>query len=199
MPGVSGISERIDRIFHEKYKERCERRFENLSFIFGALAKSVKSKDPNLEVYIDYHKLSELIRSYFIDVIRYKEYHFNGKPGVDPFSKEWVDQVHKKNINASKVAALTCKWILGYKPIVVVSKASPGTISPVSNVIANINEHFAFNVALYALGVDIADVPDERIEEIIYNFRFRRFEEGAYFMILTVANLTASVDPNGKT
>lgn len=182
---MTGVSARILRIFEEKYLNRCETRFGNLLDVYRSLSKHVASKDANIEVLIDTHKLYDLIRSYFIDVIRYKEYHFDAAPAVDPFSKEWADQVHAKDINASKVATITAKWILKYKPISVHTKRNfeEAEHHELTFYLANINEHFAFQSALSALDVELGDVPDVNIEEFIYNFRFRPFDEGPYYMI----------------
>lgn len=152
----------------------------------------------------------EIIRSYFIDVIRYKEYHFSaddktdpvtGKAiQIDPFSERWIDEVHEKLINESKVAAYTAKWILAYKPLTIISDASldlNGAENPQhiqTKLYANINEVYALNCALSVLKVDYDDVPENRIDELIYNFRFRKFEEGLYFMILSRSYLLSEED-----
>jgi hypothetical protein len=199
MVGITGISKRIALIFDNFYKQRSVDRFQNLHYIYDGIASAVRSKDAELTVYLDFDKLAELVRSYFIDVIRYKEYHFSLypekdgiEPGLDPFSFEWASKVHQKRLNASKQAALTAKWILTYKPISVVSNRSLGSESEVSLYVASINEHYALQAAVIALDLEFAAIPRETVEEIIYNFRFRKFEEGPFYMILSKDYLIGS-------
>lgn len=194
MPSFSGISHRIDWIYENLYNERCEQRFENLYEVFLALEKAVESQDSGLRLIIDLDRLSELIRSYFIDVIRYKEYHFSPENDVDIFSKEWAEGVHSMNINASKVASLTAKWVLNYKPVGVISKSVPKTPPKTSFIIANINEIFAFQCALLALELEMSEIPPQRVREIVYNLRFRKFEEGLYFLLFSKEVLTAPIE-----
>ncbi|WP_299212204.1 hypothetical protein [uncultured Tateyamaria sp.] len=153
---------------------------------------------------VDHAALSEAVRSYFLDTIRYKDYHFDpdeASEGLEPvlakyevqdlkalppLSPEWTHILHSTvNINGSKAAAYMVKWILRYKPISVFSQAEEIEDKPQSTIIANINEIYALNCAFIELGIDSIEVPQKKLDELIYCFRFRPFDEASYFMILT--------------
>ncbi len=203
MAGIAGISARIDKIYREIYSDRILSRFRNFHFVYETMAKTTSFHHPEVQLHLDVEKLAELVRSYFIDVIRYKEYHFNPDKDdlqgrkLDVFSREWSDLVHKKRINSSKVATLSVKWVLAYKPISVISDAELTIEEEVKTHLAHVNENYALNIALSALGVEETSVPQPRIEELLYNFRFRGFEEGGYYLLLSKEFLTAPLEDNG--
>lgn len=222
----AGVSSRAERIFEKHYSLRQPARFKNLYTVFDRLAAYVDALEMGVQLSLDYMALAEIVRSYFYDVIRYKEYHFDpemlspegeinpqvrekleslGKDSleaIDPLSKEWTELVHETvNINASKVASYTAKWILRYKPITVISNQSDVENFSQSDVadafknqsmfLADINEHFALQCVLIATNVALSDVSKEKQRDLIYNFKFRSFDESAYFMILNKDYLTS--------
>lgn len=214
------VSKRIGAIYDRFYADREGVRFENLYMIFDRMAANVEAGMSGVKLAIDYVALAEIVRSYFLDTIRYKEYHFDPKSlpegdhesekriaaflkelgcksihELDPMSAEWSELVHSTvNINSSKVAAYTVKWILRYKPIVVYHSGDE-IFDPnakdlreerrYSGFLANVNEHYALQCALVALGIRADKIPRNKIDELIYCFRFRAFDESAYFMILS--------------
>jgi hypothetical protein len=225
MNTLGGVSKRSKAIYERFYRDREAQRFANLYQVFDTLAAYIDASHLGVKLEIDYLRLAEAIRSYFFDVIRYKEYHFDPKiekapveikemmvngdafniANMDPLSADWARLVHTTvNINSSKVAAYTVKWILKNKPVSVMSlKQSIGSISPdlsldseVSSnpIIANINEYYALHCALLSLGIDVARVSQKTIDELIYYFRFRNFEESAYFLILSEKYLCGCPD-----
>ena len=213
---LGSVSKRVQKIYEKHYADREAQRFENLYLIFDTLAGYVEASNFGAKLEIDYLTLAEIIRSYFLDTIRYKEYHFDPKFGegseelakfgiasvedLDALSPEWTGLVHSQvNINASKVAAYTVKWILRYKPISVICTRDQvlqgyPSIEISHPFLANINEFYALHCACLALEVDMSDVSKQKIDELIYCFRFRAFDESAYFMILSKEYLTARED-----
>lgn len=208
MNSLGGISRRISELY-KYYEDREAQRALNLYTIFESMAAAVEKAGGTFELYMDYSRLGELIRSYFLDVIRYKEYHFNPDENypefqneikrlgvaaledLHPLSPEWSELVHRTaNINKSKVAAFTVKWILAYKPISVISRQSEPLPGSQPMYFACINEYFALNAALFALEIDASKVSERKIDELIYAFRFRKFDELSYFMILSEDYLT---------
>lgn len=222
MAAPAGVSQRTGAIYREFYQERETARFETLYGIFSQLSHFAEASDEGVQLRLDYLRLVEAIRSYFLDTIRYKEYHFDPKEDdpeveailakqgassiseLDPMSREWAELVHRTaKINGSKVAAYTVKWLLRCRPISVVTPVPANeeelrrveALPPPkqqSSFIANINEHFAIQSALYALELDIRDVALHRMNELLYNLRFRPFEESTYFMILSKEYLCSS-------
>jgi hypothetical protein len=216
MMSLSSVSRRMHAIYELHYADREEQRFDNLYRVFEKLAAYVEASDLGAKIDIDYLSLAEIVRSYFLDTIRYKEYHFDPKCAegsqeldqfgvssineLDPLSPEWAQLVHTLvNINASKVAAYTVKWILRYKPISVISTRAQDpenqpSISTSHPFLANINEFYALHCAFVVLGIDMSEVAKRKIDELIYCFRFRAFDESAYFMILSKEYLSACED-----
>jgi len=144
---LRGASARVCKIY-ELYEEREEARFSNLYSVFFKLAEAVDQSKLEAKLELDYLQLGEAIRSYFLDVIRYKEYHFDPKDpdditdpvvaekvrdyleecGVksvselDDLSAARTELVHKTvNLSETKVAAYTAKWLLRNRPISVIS------------------------------------------------------------------------------
>jgi hypothetical protein len=207
MMSLGSVSKRVQVIYERHYADREEQRFENLYLIFDTLAAYVEASNFGAKLEIDYLALAEIIRSYFLDTIRYKEYHFDPKcepdsealaklgtasiEDIDPLSSAWTELVHSKvNINASKVAAYTVKWILRYKPISVICTRTDEverqpSIELSHPFLVNINELYALHCAFLALDVDANKISKQKIDELIYCFRFRAFDESAYFMILS--------------
>jgi len=79
---LRGASARVCKIY-ELYEEREEARFSNLYSVFFKLADAVDQSKLEAKLELDYLQLGEAIRSYFLDVIRYKEYHFDPKDPED--------------------------------------------------------------------------------------------------------------------
>lgn len=144
MISLGSVSGRTLAIYDRFYSDREADRFANLVEIFEGLSSLVAESDLGVNLSMDYLCLGEIVRSYFLDTIRYKEYHFDPKnpsqyqsaedsqrvaerlkefgvdrvEDLDPLSAEWTQLVHECiRINRSKVAAYTVKWILRYKPI----------------------------------------------------------------------------------
>jgi hypothetical protein len=194
MNSLDGVSGRIAAIYKKHYESREPLRALNLYKIFESMALAVEKTGGPYRLNMDYIRLGELVRSYFLDAIRYKEYHFNPdaenvdfrekvkKLGFDdfsqiePLSEAWTYLVHETaNINSSKVASYTVKWILAYKPISAVNISSEISPTEQSIFFSCVNEYYALNCALFALELD----------ELIYSFRFRKFDEATYFMVLS--------------
>jgi hypothetical protein len=137
----------------------------------------------NLDVegyYIDENKIVKALDSYFLDVIKYKEYHFNCEESVDIFSEKWAQYIHvDKKINDSKVAAFSAKWLLKAAPIYIVPKANTPVLD---DFICHINAFFVLNCVLYCLlkyDHDLVDQSD--FEKLFYDFRYRTVDDRSYF------------------
>jgi len=150
MISLGKVSGRTLAIYDRFYSDREADRFANFMEVFDGLASIVAESDLGVSLEMDYLCLGEIVRSYFFDTIRYKEYHFDPKDAdhyhepddqervrsllqefgvssvseIDELSPEWAKLVHEcVRINKSKVAAFTVKWILRYKPISVFAQS----------------------------------------------------------------------------
>jgi hypothetical protein len=154
---------------------------------------------------VDHERLSKTIDSYFLDVIKYKEYHFNADID-DIYSEAWCKEVHEEHkINDSKVAAFTAKWLLKAAPISIIPRNISSSIRRSENDnLCHINERFALDCALYALFRDsYLDLDDNSYESLYYDFKYRNFDERAYFsrfslLLNLVKEREARVNTNEK-
>ena len=175
---MKSVSRRILSIFEKHYMERAEDRIVIVtSFAHTFLA----SLDYDVEgYYVDDAKLIKAIESYFLDVIKYKEYHFDGPADVDVYSEAWAKYIHvEKKINDSKVAAFSAKWLLKASPIYVVQKKD----APIADdIVCHINELFVLNCVLYALLQENFSLVDEdEYKKLFYDFKYRTLDERAFF------------------
>jgi hypothetical protein len=174
------ISERISYIFSKFYFERAEKRFIHLLKFAHHFMKQFNTD--GYGYYVDEARLSKCVDSYFLDVIRYKEYHFTSDGQAEINSEAWYDVIHRqKKINDSKVAALTAKWLLKSCPIALI-KTSADCKSILSDELCHINQLWALNCALYALlKDDFKYLNKSDFEDLFYDFKYRVFDERAYF------------------
>ena len=105
-------------------------------------------------------------------------------------SETWEDLLHNekngKRLKLSKVAALTAKWLLKYKPITLLvdDDQSVKKIDPHTRRIASfINEDFALSHALILMKIDPKKIAENMQEGLLYHFKYRPFDERHFFLI----------------
>lgn len=168
------ISERYSRIFSDYYYEKARERFEFIVQYSDFFLESLHF-DEKVDGQIIYLNVEAFITSYFLDVIKFKEYHFNFPDGDGP---EVDRKVHgEKLLNASKVGAFTAKWLLKYKPIVLLPKADIVLDTFEQRDIQDAPFILALNIALRSMGVDPREVPEDTYKQLLYHFRFRDYED----------------------
>ncbi|MBL8574037.1 MAG: hypothetical protein JNM13_10205 [Hyphomicrobiaceae bacterium] len=146
---------------------------------------------------VDEIKCLALIDSYFLDVIRFKEYHFYPKdrefnPELGA-SEEWLRAVHcDKMLSPSKVGAYTAKWILKYCPIIIVPRDDQELTPGERRELLSANAMLALQFSLACMGLDVDDVDPGIAREMLYHFRFRGFDDRAFFLqYYTLEKLTS--------
>jgi hypothetical protein len=187
----SQISGRIKNIYSRYYQARAQDKFSYIIKHIDQFADSYELNDTYCLSFLDI-TIKALVESYFLDVIRYKEYHFSpaGFPEYTGDSDSWCESIHNKKISESKVAAYTAKWLLKYSPLVVLPDSEDRyTISPEDlKKILSINAVFCLDhirKILSGKGKCPKLLSDESIiSELIYTFRFRNFDERHFFSIL---------------
>lgn len=176
---MKNISKRIATIFEKYYMDRAQER----GLVIISFAHQMMSElDIDVEgYYLDENKIIKALDSYFLDVIKYKEYHFNcDDANVNVFTEKWARYIHvDKKINDSKVAAFTSKWLLKAAPIYLVPKKE----SPVfDDFTCHINSLFVLNCVLYCLlkyDHDLIDQDD--YDKLFYDFKYRTLDDRSYF------------------
>jgi len=134
---------------------------------------------------VDRVKIIALVDSYFLDVIRFKEYHFNPKnhSELDVNSTAWLEAVHvEKNINPAKIASFTAKWLLNYKPIILEPIGDENLSLEDIELINSAPAILALNFSLYLISLSQQAINERLAKAIIYHFRYRTFDERAFFL-----------------
>ncbi|MDI9334731.1 MAG: hypothetical protein QM533_10185 [Cytophagales bacterium] len=188
-------SQRVELILNQFYKKRIREKKLSLVSLLKAYADSKDGLDGFISS-LDIIAVDQLCKSYYIDVVKYKEYHLspeNSNPSskLEPFSDEWTRALHNeksgKRLRLSKVAAFTAKWILKYKPInlEVEDNISPGSIDPKKRrLAASLNEDFALAHTFQLMNLDTSKIPDTVLADMIYHYRYRSFDERHFFIML---------------
>ncbi|MEI6985327.1 MAG: hypothetical protein WCK65_04290, partial [Rhodospirillaceae bacterium] len=79
MPDHPEVSRRISYIYKTYYGDASSKKFSHM-YQECQLAVGTLGLDMGKYVYwVDKHRIGEIISSYYYDVIKYKEYHFNPK------------------------------------------------------------------------------------------------------------------------
>lgn len=179
---MKSISKRYSHIFNQYYAQTAKKRFHFCITFIDSWISKIDIGDEFIHV-VDHERLSKAIDSYFLDVIKYKEYHFNSDI-EDVYSEAWCKDVHEEHrINDSKVAAFTAKWLLKAAPISIMPKDfSSSTPRPENDDICHINERFALDCSLYALFRNsYLNLDASSYENLYYDFKYRNYDERIYF------------------
>lgn len=175
---MKSVSRRILELFERYYTKRAEERVIQIVSFAHSLMEGLDYDVAGY--YVDENRIIKAIDSYFLDVIKYKEYHFNCEKHSDVNSQEWASYIHvEKKINDSKVAAFSAKWLLKASPIFILPK--DGT-PIVDDFLCHINEFFALNCVLYCLlQYDYDLIDEDDYKKLFYDFKYRMFDERSYF------------------
>jgi len=115
---------------------------------------------------ISLHQIKVLLRSYYLDVFRYADFH--------PYEESG------KNLNRFKRASILCKWILKIQPVSVVDiKGKLG-----SSFALQVNAYlaFAYSLALAEVNIDLISINTR--SRVIYSFYYRDFNDSMYTFLL---------------
>jgi hypothetical protein len=185
-------SQRVEKIIKDYYTKRLENKATSLVTELKSYIGSKEGLD-SFEASVDFISVETLCYSYFIDVIKYKEYHLSPKDkNIDPYSPQWVESLHHddkekgKRLKFSKVAAFTAKWLLKYKPISIqlIDGILPQQVNPEEKRRASsINEDFALLHSLQLLEINDEKLNSNLLMDMVYHFRYRAFDERHFFIL----------------
>ncbi len=190
------LSIRIEDIFEEFYSDAAEDKYIHLIRAIDIFTDQfdLRPGKKDFLVNVESFKLRALVHSYYLDVIRYKEYNFNpskedtGGKKIAPFSLEWVEYIHdsRKKISDNKAASLTCKWLMKYLPIQIHPRDYNCVLSDdEEQVILNYNAFFSLSHCADILDISISeeDISPLLYEELLYHLRYRNFDERHFYMV----------------
>lgn len=196
MPIFPEVSKRVDHILRTYYKDSTQKKLLQLIAEANATARALKLDQERFVVYVDEHRIKQIVISYYLDVIRYKEYHFNPKPNsgdLPPLSKEFTEAVHGHNsdkvIHKAKVAAFTAKWILRYLPIYVYPKRHVAlnklTVLEKEK-LDNVNFWFALDHSCSLIGRPAYLCPANIVDMLLYHFKYRTIDDRSLMLVFSM-------------
>lgn len=189
------ISKRTDYIFNEFYKDECRAKYERTVKEINSWMQKAKIDKEKFETNVSHARLYASMHSYYLDVIRYKEYHFDAKDIADFFSPEYMKFIHEsRQLNPPKVAALTTKWLLKAKPLILEARPKVNEISQNErSMLVSANEQFIVNHALQLMDITFANTKiDDRkllvkdLSEILYHLLFRDTDDRNLILTFSV-------------
>lgn len=191
------ISQNYERIFNEYYLEKARRRFKSIYSYSGLFLDEYPTKEKVLSG-IDVIKLENFIKSYFLDVIKFKEYHFSIPSHVPVGSPEAQKIIHcDKMLNASKVGAFTAKWIVKNSPIYMVPAPGVRLDKNERHEISVAPYILAANITLRTMGMATPELPSPFYNKLIYHLRFRGVDDRSLILYFEVLDALMKKDSEG--
>jgi hypothetical protein len=185
----NAISQRAEQIYALCYKDFAR---ERVSFLTAYAVNFLKTYagmltaiDPSDQYNFEISKerIIALVDSYFLEVSRYKDYHTSCETH-EPFTQAAAMHVHKNNfLKRSKVAAFTVKWILKTAPLAIYPNSIYTPTPEKKKIIVEVNAHYAFQVAMRLLEIDMKNITGSETRELIYHFMYRDYDDRSFFMI----------------
>jgi hypothetical protein len=185
-------SERVEAIFDKFYKSEAIKKANSLHSHVLQYLTAISDLEM-FEASLKEFCIKRLTDAYFIDVIRYKEYHLSPKSvdGVKhgSMTEPWTAALHNQEtgskINDPKIAALTVKWLLRYQPISLKGLLPYEDIPETALRKAEfINESFALAHASSVLKV--SGLSEKLVGDLLYHFKYRPYDERHFFIIFDV-------------
>lgn len=183
--------EQQDTLMNIAYQFLAPREFFKEKGLLGRLksiaAKDYFSKKSKIEAIISPFHIERLSRAYFIDIIRYKEYHYNPKK-EDVSYEDYVKEIHSgedmQRLGPDKIAAYLVKWIVKAQPIQVEIPEDAELKDPqLSDRIWYVNTYYALLVACEFLEFSIGTIDKKFRLDLIHHIRFRAYDENSLVLL----------------
>lgn len=198
----SEASVRICSIYENYYKDKSREKAHDMYRIAVNFFDN-PSRWENWSVQLELFTFNYVCRAYFIDVIRYKEYHFASKnkipkdhsaQAISTSSEYWDEYVHNKSLlNHAKRASFIAKWLMLVKPITAVHLSMQESGQPIPSErdqkeYFNLNAEFAIiYIITDCIGPAWENCPqktrDKFYDDLLYHFKFRPVDEKHFFLI----------------
>ncbi|MBF0333448.1 MAG: hypothetical protein HQL40_07335 [Alphaproteobacteria bacterium] len=189
MSSFPEVSRRISHVFLHYYSEPFAGKVVQTFKAARAAARGLRLND-EFSWYVDLYKVEDFATSYFLDVIKYKEYHFNPRPGQggdcpDILTKAYLDAVHARHadpdkdkaLSLPKVAAFATKWWLRYMPISIHVDPHHKLSDKERSDITYINESFILFYCLDLMSLKRELITKSNWDNMIYHMKFRVLDD----------------------
>lgn len=172
------ISKRYKRLFKSHYEPVYKERVGEITdqirgFLDGVLAKHFEFSEHTFMLCVDGTRLNHAVKSYFYDIIRFKEFHFSAV-GDDEEAIHQGMVAGGKHLNDPKQAAFMAKWLVRTKPLMIDNVGDVDLTDAQQNVMLTINELFSVMYANSVLGLSF---DYDRADDIIYQLHYRNTDE----------------------
>lgn len=171
-------------MLRQYYEEKSKDRYQLLTLNAEKFCANQNLPD-TVRYVVQKIKIRALVKSYFLDVIKYKEYHFEptfSNKILAMHTEDWMRAVHaQKEINHSKIFSFTVKWIMKHSPLAFWSASGdPLSIEDEAR-INSANARFAISMAFLLIGRSMYSIDRERISRLSYHLMYRMVDERSLF------------------
>lgn len=173
-------SRRYMRLFESYYRDLSVGRVSDLKEQIAKFQEKVLDRQFNFSnsdflLCVDEVRIYHIAKSYFYDVIRYKEFHFSPANGMaDEDTIHFAPDKDGRQIDAPKQAAFMVKWLVRVKPLMIDNVSGAGLTTLQKELCVTLNEHFALSYASAVLELVFSA---EQIETFVYQLHYRHIDE----------------------
>ena len=162
--------------------EAVRARYVELHLLFEDFRAGMQASMPGVQINIDKKKLFLVVLSYFVDIARYKWWHFAREP-------------EKALVDGTKKAAFTIYWLNKLSPVYASrteSADAPGIkvernqLPDDVSLLANI--YFSITVAAHFLNFVLADI---LVEKLLYHMLWREESPKQYMLLFEMLDAAA--------
>lgn len=158
------LYEQIKSVYGKKIEQKTDFTIEHANVFLGTY---FPRDEVNIAAVLSCDQLTEVVLNYFVDIQRFKE-----RRGM----LDAGDQ-----ISAGKIAAFTAKWLVKFKPMLVVPLNGHRMSDQTAFIARHINEIFAVSHVERILGKSL---PKKLFQELMLEFREKKFSETQLYMTL---------------
>lgn len=177
---------RIEKLFKKYYVEDYNILYKELidiaNYTREILATEFNPKE--FGFYFTNYALKHLLKSYYYDIIRYKEFHFPIED-LEDHSIHNYSQATGSGLDRVKQASYLIKWIVRFKPICILNtveaKKRSKLLPKQEKFIHIVNEIYA---VIVAGSIVKYECKAESFNALVYQLHYRPYDEGLFEQLL---------------
>lgn len=155
------LREQIRKLYGRKIEEKHDFTVEHAA----SFLKRFFLPDDQFDIGLSNDQIHDVVLNYFVDIQRFKERRDMGE----------------EQISAGKIASFTAKWLVKFKPLLVIPKNDVAMSIPTQFIARHINEIFAVSHIERIVGKPL---PRKLFQELVLEFRQKKFSETQLYMTL---------------
>jgi hypothetical protein len=147
------------------YKEKIAEKNDFITEHAASFLRRFFLDSTTITVALSVDQIHDVVINYFVDIQRFKERR----------------DMEGEQISAGKIAAFTAKWLVKFKPFLVILDTNVAGTEASIFIARHVNEIFAVTHAERILGKDF---PRKLFLELVLDFRQKKFSETQLYMVL---------------